>query len=96
MAMTPGDIESRAFRTVRKGYAPEEVRGFLHEVAVSIAATTTAARGRAASRHPHEMGAFPLAAFAVSQRAVSGAPFRNPDALREFKQVGVQADAVGA
>jgi DivIVA domain-containing protein len=38
MAMTPGDIESRAFRTVRKGYAPEEVRGFLHEVAASIAA----------------------------------------------------------
>ncbi|MEO8693899.1 MAG: DivIVA domain-containing protein [Acidimicrobiales bacterium] len=37
MAMTPGDIESRAFRTVRKGYAPEEVRGFLHEVADSIA-----------------------------------------------------------
>lgn len=37
MAMTPGDIESRAFRTVRKGYAPEEVRGFLHEVAVMIA-----------------------------------------------------------
>jgi DivIVA domain-containing protein len=35
--MTPGDIESRAFRTVRKGYAPEEVRGFLHEVAVMIA-----------------------------------------------------------
>ncbi|HUP72486.1 MAG TPA: DivIVA domain-containing protein [Acidimicrobiales bacterium] len=38
MAMTPGDIESRAFRTVRKGYAPEEVRGFLHEIASSIAA----------------------------------------------------------
>ena len=38
MAMTPGDIESRTFRTVRKGYSPEEVRGFLHEVAASIAA----------------------------------------------------------
>src|SRR5215216_2617487 len=37
MAMTPGDIESRAFRTVRKGYAPEEVRGFLHEVASNLA-----------------------------------------------------------
>src|SRR3979490_3358373 len=38
MAMTPGDIENRAFRTVRKGYSPEEVRVFLHEVAVSVAA----------------------------------------------------------
>jgi DivIVA domain-containing protein len=38
MAMTPGDIESRAFRTVRKGYAPEEVRSFLHEIAASVAA----------------------------------------------------------
>ena len=38
MAMTPGDIESRAFRTVRKGYAPEEVRGFLHEIAANLAA----------------------------------------------------------
>ena len=36
--MTPGDIESRAFRTVRKGYAPEEVRGFLREIAASVAA----------------------------------------------------------
>src|SRR4029078_11341067 len=38
MAMTPGDIENRSFRTVRKGYAPEEVRGFLHEVATTMAA----------------------------------------------------------
>src|SRR4051794_38345335 len=38
MAMTPGDIESRTFRTVRKGYAPDEVRAFLHEVATKVAA----------------------------------------------------------
>jgi DivIVA domain-containing protein len=38
MAMTPGDIENRSFRTVRKGYSPDEVRAFLREVASAVAA----------------------------------------------------------
>lgn len=36
MALTPEDIESRKFRTVRKGYAPDEVKAFLSEVSQAL------------------------------------------------------------
>jgi len=36
MALTPEDIESRKFRTVRKGYAPDEVKAFLAEVSQAM------------------------------------------------------------
>lgn len=62
MDMTPAQVSSASFRTVRKGYDPEEVDAFLSQVAKSLEdaqqqATAMEARARAAVARLQEVSA---------------------------------------
>ncbi len=83
MDITPSTVTSASFRTVRKGYDPEEVDAFLGQVAAALEtcqqqATAMEARARAAVARLQEMQA---AVEIQSESGESTLPLRAPESV---------------
>jgi DivIVA domain-containing protein len=79
MELTPSQVTSATFKTVRKGYDPDEVSGFLQRVSRALEeaqqqATAMEARARAAVARLQELTAAAEAAPAVAEAAPLPAP----------------------
>jgi len=78
MELTPSQISAASFRTVRKGYDPDEVEAFLRDAATALEqaqqqATAMEARARAAvARLQEQQAASPTAEAAASEAAPAG------------------------
>jgi DivIVA domain-containing protein len=94
MELTPSQLTGASFRTVRKGYDPDEVDALLRDAAAALEqaqqhATAMEARARAAVMKLHER----TAEGAAAEPVAAPEPAPEPDRSADRDEVRVDADA---